>query len=59
MAKLKDPYIPAKNQLDKKVQWFFRVDATPVAYRVLEKQLQCISRNFHEAIIYDYRALFN
>ena len=39
-AKQKDSYTPAKNQRDKKAQWFFRDEAIYVLCRVSEIPLQ-------------------
>jgi hypothetical protein len=40
MASFQVPYTPAKNQRDKKAQWFFRDEAIHVVCRVFEKPLQ-------------------
>jgi hypothetical protein len=40
MASFQVSYTPAKNQRDKKAQWFFRDEVIQVVYRVSEKSLQ-------------------
>ena len=40
MASFQVPYTPAKNQRDKKAQWFFRDEAMHVVCRMSEKPLQ-------------------